>query len=97
MKLPKTTNRYCPTCRKHTEHKIIVERTRARPATRKRALKWGVRHYAKISSGYVGSPRPIIHEKAKTTKKANLKYECSVCKKKHFKQNPIRLKKVEQV
>jgi len=95
MKIPKTIKKYCPYCKKHTEQKVIVERTKARPATKKYALKWGVRHYAKISSGYVGSPRPIIHDKAKTTKKANLRFECPVCKKSYFKQNPIRLKKVE--
>jgi large subunit ribosomal protein L44e len=96
MKLPKTTKKYCPYCKKHTEHKITIERTRARPKTKKRGLSWGTRHMAKISSGYVGFPRPIPRDKAKTSRKANLKFECFVCKKKHFQQNPIRLKKVEQ-
>ena len=51
---------------------------------------------AKISGGYVGFPRPIPHEKAKTSRKANTRFECAVCKKSFFKQRPKRLKKVEQ-
>jgi large subunit ribosomal protein L44e len=95
MKIPKQVKRYCPSCKAHTVHKVILEKTKPKPTTRKGALKWGVRHYAEVSSGYGGSPRPIIHEKAKVTKKANLKYECTVCKKAHFKQRPKRVKKVE--
>ena len=95
-KIPKNARKYCPYCKTHTAHKIVLEKVHARPTTRKRALKWGVRHYAKISSGYVGSPRPIIHDKAKTSRKANMRFECAICKKSYFKQKPIRLKKVEQ-
>jgi len=95
MKLPKQVKRYCPTCKSHQLAKVILERTKPKPKTRKRALKWGVRHYAEISAGYGGSPRPIIHDKAKTTKKANLRYQCTKCGKSNFKQHPRRAKKVE--
>jgi len=77
--------------------KVIIEKTKPKPITRKGALKWGVRHYAFISSGYGGNPRPIIHSKAKVTKKANLRFQCSKCNKSHFKQHPRRVKRVELV
>jgi large subunit ribosomal protein L44e len=95
MKIPKQIRKYCPSCKKHQLHKVIAEKTKAKPTTRKRALKWGVRNYAFISSGYGGSPRPIIHEKSKTTKKANLRFQCTKCGKSHFKQHPRRVRKVE--
>ena len=95
MKIPKQIRKYCPSCKTHQLHKVIAERTKQKPTTRKGALKWGVRHYAFISSGYGGSPRPIIHEKAKTTKKANLRFQCTKCGKSHFKQHPRRVRKVE--
>jgi len=97
MKIVKQTNRYCPTCKKHTKQKVTVFKTKPRPKTKKHALKKGVRRYAFITSGYGGSVRPMIHP-AKTSKKVSLKYECSVCKKINVKQNSIsRIKKVEQV
>lgn len=95
MKLPKQVNKYCPSCKKHTAQKVIVEKTKPKPTTRKGALKWGVRHYAFVSSGYGGSPRPVIHEKSKVTKKANLRFLCNTCGKSHFKQNPRRVRRVE--
>lgn len=96
MKIPKTGKKYCPYCKAHTEHKIVLEKVHSRPATKKRGLKWGIRHMAKISGGYVGFPRPILHDKAKTSRKANMRFECAVCKKSYYKQQPIRLKKLEQ-
>jgi len=97
MKIPKQMKRYCPSCRKHNLHKVMIEKVRARPKTKKHAFKWGIRHYAKISSGYTPSPRPIMRDKAKTSRRANIKYQCLVCKKMHFKQNPVRQKKLEQI
>ena len=96
MKIPKKTNKFCPKCNTHTEHKIKQVKTKPKPKTRKGGLKWGIRHMAKISSGYVGFPRPILHDKSKTSRKANIRFECAVCKKSFYKQRPRRLKKVEQ-
>ncbi len=88
--------RYCPTCKKHTEQKVSVFRTKARPKTKITGLKRGVRHVGEIFMGYGGSPRKTINV-SKTTKKIAIRYECLICKKSHFKQNPIRMKKFEQV
>ncbi len=96
VKIPKKTKRYCPKCKKHTEHKVKQAKTRPRPKTRKRALSWGVRHMAKVLAGHGGFPRPKPHGKDKTSQKLNLQYECPVCNYKHFKQNPKRAKRVEQ-
>lgn len=95
MKIVKKTNRYCPTCKKHTEHKIIQVKSKPRPKTKKRALKIGVRRHFKKISGYHGSTSPKV-KPVKTSKKLNLIFQCSVCKKKHYKQHQIRAKKVKQ-
>ena len=96
MKIKKSVKRYCPTCKKHTEMKVSIVRTKARPATKKHALSKGVRRVAYAFSGYGGSPRKTVTP-VKTAKKVALKYECTVCKKSHLKRNPIRAKKSEMV
>jgi len=96
MKVVKTQKRYCPYCKKHTEHKVSIAKGKARPKTKKGALKWGVRQYARIVAGYGGSPR-IKPESVKTSKHVALRYECLVCGKKHYKQNTVRAKRVGQV
>ena len=95
MKAPKQQKKYCPFCKKHTEHKVSVFRTKARPKTKKGGLKRGVRHVGEIFMGYGGSPRKTVNV-SKTTKKLALKFQCLTCSKTHFKQNPIRMKKLEQ-
>jgi len=95
MKIPKQVSRYCPFCKKHTQHKVILFKTKPRPKTKKRALKWGVRHYAQVSSGHVGSVRPVVSPE-KSSKKVAVRYECLQCKKSHFKQKTKRAKRVEQ-
>ena len=96
MKFPKTQRKYCPYCKKHTEQKVSIFKAKSRPKTKKRSLKWGVRHYAEIMSGYGGTTR-IVVSPVKTSKKVALRFECTVCKKKYFKQHPKRAGKVEQV
>lgn len=96
MKIVKKQKRYCPYCKKHTEHKVVIPKNKPKPKTKKRALKWGVRHYAWAIAGYKGSVRPVANP-VKTSKHIALRYECLVCGKKHFKQNTIRAKRVEQV
>lgn len=95
MKIPKKTRRYCPYCKKHTEHKVIRVKSKPRPKTKKKALKKGVRRHWKKTSGYKGSASPKVNP-VKTTKKVNLMFECKECNKKHYKQNPVRSKKVKQ-
>ena len=96
MKVPKKVKKYCPSCKKHAEVKVKQQKTKPKPKTKKRALKWGVRHYADVASGYGGSRRPVVHP-VKQAKKLGLLYECETCKKKFYKQNTKRAKKVQLI
>ena len=46
MKLPKTANRYCPYCKHHTEHKILLNKKRA-PSSLSRGSKYRARKRGK--------------------------------------------------
>ncbi|MFH1209204.1 MAG: 50S ribosomal protein L44e [archaeon] len=99
MKIPKQTKRYCKHCKKHTDHKIAVVKGKERGALKKgsiqRARKRG------LGSGYGnlgkwGSKPAISKWKrtgAKTSKKTNLKYTCSICKKTSIQNQGFRAKK----
>jgi len=101
MKLPKQTNRFCPYCRKHTLHKITQAKKRTRgtahPLSRgskfrihKRGEDRGIGNHGRYSK----PPKPKMTGK-KQSKKTDLRYECSVCKKQHMQRKGIRVKKVE--
>ncbi len=83
MKLPKTTNRYCPSCKKKTEQKIKIVGTGFTGIGNKG--KWG-------------SKPPITKNKrkSKTTKKTNLMYTCQECKKSKYQKKGQRASKVIQ-
>ena len=89
MKKPRKIKRYCPTCKKHTEHN--VDKIKKRKASE---LKQGQRRFRRVTSGYRGFPRPKPEGREKTSRRAALKYTCVICKKSH--QPPsLRAKKVE--
>ena len=100
MKLPKTRNTYCPYCRKHTEHKVLVVKKKA-PSTFKygskiRARRRG-RARGKGSMGRYSKP-PVTSWKMtgkKPTKKTDIRFQCSVCNKMHTQKEGFRAKKVE--
>ncbi|RJQ19924.1 50S ribosomal protein L44e [Candidatus Woesearchaeota archaeon] len=103
MKLPKTRKKYCPTCKKHTEHKIIEGKKKGRNATH--PMSYGsqkrIRHRGKLGVGNHGKySRPPINKwrmtGRKTSKKVDLRFECSTCKKMHGKADGgFRARKVE--
>ncbi|MBU0894086.1 MAG: 50S ribosomal protein L44e [Nanoarchaeota archaeon] len=91
MKLPKKTNRFCPYCKKKTEQKIKLVGTGFQRGTltrgsisraKKRGLGKGIGN-----KGKWGSKPPITKNKrkAKTTKKTNIMYTCSVCGKSKYR------------
>jgi large subunit ribosomal protein L44e len=92
MKIPKTTNRYCPHCKKKTEQKIKVISSGAKRGT----LRWGSKSRAKLRGKGVGmgnlgkwGSKPAVSKfkrKTKTTKKTNIMYTCQTCKKSHYRQ-----------
>jgi large subunit ribosomal protein L44e len=96
MKIPKVKNRYCPKCRKHTEHKVIVEKSGSRRGT----LGKGRRKLYTMKHGYGGFPYPNPQKSqrwgVKLSKKVNLKFTCSKCKKSHLQKRGKRAKKVER-
>src|SRR3989338_4810697 len=100
MKLPKTINRYCPYCKKHTEHVVSVTKKRnpssmtygSKTRARKRGQARGLGNRGRYS-------KPAISKFKMTgkneTKKTDLRYECKVCKKMHVQRQGFRAKKIE--
>ena len=97
MKMPKEIRRYCPTCRKHTLHKVIQVKT----GKKRGKLKIGARRYESKIKGYGGFPRPKPEKSkkwgVKLTKKVDLRYKCAECGKMHIRKEGFRVKKIEMV
>jgi len=101
MKFPKTTKRYCPYCRKHTEHKISIvssghKRSSLKRGSIERARKRG-RGRGFGNLGKWGSKPAVTKWKRKTksTKKTNWLYTCQVCKKSHGQRKGKRAGKIQ--
>ncbi len=103
MKVPKTTNRYCPYCKKRTEQKIKVvgtgfsrgtmTRGGGRIRAKLRGLGRGIGNLGKHGS----KPAQAKHKrKSKTTKKTNFLYTCKVCNKSKYQKKGKRAGKVIQ-
>jgi len=100
MKLPKTSKRYCPYCKKHTEQKLsLVSSGHKRgslkkggiPRARLRGLGRGHGNLGKWGS------KPAIgkwKKKVKTSKKSNLMYTCKTCKKSTVQKKGMRVGKI---
>ena len=89
MKMPRAIKTYCPFCETHALHD--VERVRKRKASE---LKWGQRRFRRVTAGYGGFPRPKPEGREKPTKRVNIRYRCTTCKKAHL-TSCIRAKKFE--
>ena len=101
MKIPKTTNRYCPYCKKKTEHKIKIVGTGSKRGT----LTRGSKSRAKLrgQSRGIGNKgkysKPAVSKfkrKTKTTKKTNIMYTCKECGKSKYKKKGKRTSKLLQ-
>ena len=100
MKLPKNVNRYCPYCRKHTEHTVSVTKKRS-----PRSMSYGSKLRARRRGQARGLgnrgrySKPAISKfkmtGKKSSKKTDLRYECRVCKKMHVQRQGFRSKKIE--
>ena len=100
MKLPKTMNRYCPYCKKHSSHKIATNKKKnprsmsygSKLRAKRRGLARGVGNMGRYS-------KPAITKfkmtGKKSSKKTDLRYECDKCKKKHMQHKGYRAKKLE--
>ena len=99
MRLPKKIMRFCPKCKKHTEHKVEVVSTGHKRGT----LKRGSLVRAKARGAFPGkgnkgrTSRPAIKSwkrKTKTTTRKVLLYKCSQCKKSHQSAKSKRVSKI---
>ena len=92
MKIPKQVNRFCPYCNKRTEQKIKLVGTGFQRGTMTRGSKSRARLRGLGrgigNKGKWGSKPPMskFKRKSKTTKKTNIMYTCSVCKKSKYRQ-----------
>ncbi|MCQ8903499.1 MAG: 50S ribosomal protein L44e [Methanothrix sp.] len=91
MKMPKEIEAHCPFCNKHTTHTVErVRRGQARSMTRiarQKARANGTGNQGKFSK-VPGGDKP--------TKRVNLRYRCSKCKKAHNRKG-IRLGRFDLV
>ena len=80
MNIPKTMNKYCPKCRKHTEQTIAKIKFSKSP-TKKGAMSYGQKKQERKMKGYTSK---LAGKKSveKQVKDNVLIYECKECKKK---------------
>ena len=97
MKRPKATKRYCPYCKKRTEQKV-KEPSKGKASSMKRGSKvrmklrglWrGIGNQGKYSR-----MKNQAKGKRKTTKKTNLMFTCSKCKKSKYQKQGKRTSKM---
>ncbi len=92
MKIPKTTKRYCPHCKKKTEQKIKLVSTGAKRGSLKRGSKQraALRGRARGIGNLGRWSKPAVSKfkrKTKTTKKPNIMYTCQECKKSKYRSS----------
>ncbi len=88
--MPKQQRKYCPYCRKHTLHTVEEAKRRQR-----RTLSKGQRRFLRKMKGYGSFPKENPKGREKPTRKQDLRYKCSECKKKHSIGLGFRVKKLE--
>lgn len=103
MKLAKTRKRYCPFCKKQTEHTISIAKSGgrskkhpmsrgSRKRMRLRGLDRGFGNKGRTSKGAVSK---FKRTGAKQSKKQDLRYKCKVCNKISVQKKGKRAKKLE--
>ena len=103
MKIPKKRRRFCRTCRKHTDQTVSIAKSMGRNKThpmsrgsrirmRLRGQDRGFGNKGRTSKGAVSS---FSMSGAKTSKKQDLRFTCSVCKKTSVIKKTFRAKKLE--
>ncbi len=100
MKVPKTTKRYCPFCKKHTEHKISLLSTgQKRPATKRGSKERAKKRGQARGKGNLGrwSKKAVskFKRKTKSTTKKVFLYTCKECKKSKQSKKGIRVSRAQ--
>jgi len=98
MKIPKTTKRYCPYCKKKTDQKIKLvstggKRSALKRGTKQRAKLRGLNRGVGNKGRYSKKPNTQHKRKTKTTKKTNIMYTCKECSKSKYQKKGIRMGK----
>jgi len=93
MKIAKSQKRYCPICKKHTDHDV----KKVGVGKAKGALASGQRRFLRKMKGFGSFPKPNPKDRAKPTRKLDLSYKCKVCGKAHSVGKGFRVKKFELV
>ena len=88
--IPKIQRKFCPKCRKHTEHTVEESKRRSR-----RELSKGQRRFRRKLMGYGSFPKEKPKGREKPTRKLDLRYKCNTCGKKHIIGKGFRVKKAE--
>ena len=102
MKIPKTRRKYCPFCKKHTEHKVTQNKKR-NPSSLKKGSKYRAKKRGSARGfGNLGKYSKPAASKfklggKKLSKKTDFRYECQECKKTHAQPKGKRAKKIELV
>ncbi len=102
MKFPKERKRLCPTCKKHTVHKIKQEKNRGKnrthPMSRGSKVRVQLRGLWRGHGNHGSYARPPVGSRQmsgkKRTKETDLRYTCSVCRKTHMQKKGINLSKI---
>ena len=102
MKIAKLRKRYCPYCKKHTDHKVSQNKKKSPSSltygSKVRARKRGAAR-GKGNMGRYSKPAITKFKMTgkKTSKKTDLRYLCTTCKKSHMQSSGIRARRVELV
>src|SRR3989344_1156367 len=100
MKVPKMKWRYCPYCKKHTEHKVNISKKRA-ASSLTHGSKYRARRRGKARGfgnlGRYSKPAASKFKRGgkKVSKKTDFRYECKECKKQHMQKKGKRARRVE--
>jgi ribosomal protein L44E len=100
MKIPKTMKRLCKYCRKHTQQKVAQNKKRTASSLSKGSkYRARLRGEARGVGGHGRYSKPAVtkfkRSGAKNTKKTDIRYTCSECKKMAPQAVGIRAKRVE--
>ena len=102
MKLPKETKRYCPYCNSRTLQKISVAKQKSRSATHPMSRGSSAREKARGLRGGTGNKGRRSRKapknwkrKSKSTKRMQILYTCTVCKKTKGIRKAIRAGRIE--
>ena len=91
MKMPKDQKKFCNYCKKHTPHTVKREST----GRKRRELARGQRRFRRKEKGFGSFPKSNPKDRAKPTKKLDLRYKCKECGKIHTIGKGFRAKKFE--